>query len=388
MLIKILNFFRGYISVKADGGFSERLINICTLKGIPMWEISYVKNDMFFFTRAEYYKQLKNAAKSSGMNIKVHGRFGLPFLINKNRDRTALAVGIVLIFCFIAFMSTRVWSVCVTGNENVFDSEIIAEFEKLGVKAGARKKSIDIQEVQKRFLSDLGDKIIWVSLNLEGMCAEIQVRETKASEPMTDGKPCNIVAAFDGTLMSIKTYSGTPTESVKNGVKEGDLLISGIVEYYDGTLDFVEARGEIAAEHTVNLKCDLKAVEERNYISDKTAISVSAFALELPLMRPDKNESSELTEREKFAVLNNVRLPFTVTKVVQSFYRTESAEATIRRKYLIARYLNVFEDKTKNSDVISVSSHISGKGKDIKIAGEIDCVDFIGKSVPINIKTE
>lgn len=387
MLLKILNFFIGYISVKASGGFGERFINLCSVRGIHIWEISYVGDDMFFFARAENYREIKKIAKSAGMDIRVHGRFGVHFFISRNRARVALTAGTVFILCFIAFMSTRVWSVCVTGNENVFDSEIISEFEKLGFKIGMRKKSIDIIEVQNKFLSDMGDKIIWVSLNLEGMCAEIQVRETKKAQDSTDGKPCNIVASFDGTIKSMKTFSGTPVESVKNGVKEGDLLISGIVEYYDGALDFVEARGEITAEHTVKIESDLNKATARKYVGLKEYGKASVFGMDISLGKRSKEES-ELTERKSSAVLNGVTLPFFMTNFTQSFYEPTEPDDSLRRKYLIAEYMNSLEAVTANSDVISVKSRLSGKGKNMKISGEIICVDFVGKSVPINIKKE
>lgn len=387
MLLKIFNFFIGYISVRASGGFSERFINLCSVRGVPIWDISYVGGDMFFLTRAKSYRELKRISKSAGMDIRVHGRFGAPFFISRNRARLALAVGTACILCFIAFMSTRVWSVCVTGNESVFDSEIISEFEKLGFKVGMRKKSIDIIDVQNRFLSDMEDKIIWVSLNLEGMCAEIQVRETEKGGNTTDGKPCNIVAAFDGTIRSMKTFSGTPVESVKNGVKKGDLLISGIVEYYDGALDFVEAKGEITAEHTVDIESDLNMASVRKYTDCKCYNKASVFGVDLSFGRRSKSES-ELTNRKNYAVLNGVTLPFCMTKFTQSFYEPAEADDEFYREYLLAKYLTELQETTANSDVISVKSRLTGKGKAMKFHGEINCVDFVGKTAPINIKKE
>lgn len=388
MLVKILNFFKGYISVKANGGFNERLINLCSLRGIPIWNISYVDKEIFFFTKPKYYRILKQVAADSGVDIRVHGRFGLPFLISKNRERLALLIGLIFILVFTAFMSTRIWSVCVTGNDGVFDSEITEAFEKLGVKVGTRKKDIDIIAVQNEFLSKFEDRIIWVSLNLEGMCAEIQVREAVKSREISNGEPCNIVAAFDGTIKSMRVYSGTQVESVKNGVKQGDLLISGIVEYYDGALDFVEARGDIAAEHTVKVKSETKDVKIRRYLHSKEYYALSAFSLTFPFGKKVNDESTELTLTERESELNNVTLPFSYTKYVQSFYEICEANKDIKRKYLLAKYLNEVSETTKNSDVISVKSKFSSQGENLKLTGEINCVDYIGKSVPISLKNE
>lgn len=388
MPVIILNFLKGYISVRASGGFNERLINLCSSRGIPVWDISYVGDTMFFFTKPKYYRNLKLAAKDSGADISVHGRFGLPFFALKNRDRIALAVGMIFVLCFIVFMSTRIWSIRVTGNDKLFDSEITEKFEELGVKIGARKKDIDILSVQSKVLSEFDNKIIWVSLNLEGMCAEIQVRESVITEKMSDGKPCNIVAAFDGTIKTLKTYAGTQIESIKNGVKEGDLLISGVVEYYDGALDFVEARGEVTAEHTVNIKSDISSVSERKYTHSKEYMCLSAFTLTVPFGKSSDESESEITASKQSAELNGVTLPFSLTRYVQSFYEPSENEDLIRRKYLVGKYIGAVADKTKNSDVISVKSRLSGKGKDLKLTGEIRCVDYVGKSVPISIKNE
>ncbi len=387
MTEKFSEILKGYISVKANGGFSEKFLNLCSEEKIEIRDIKYVGKDIFFFTRPTYYRRLKKIAALSGMNIKVYGRFGLPFFVKKHRERLALVICLAFGICFISFMSTRIWTVTVTGNSKVYDTEIISEFEKLGLYTGVRKRDVDVISIQDKFLSEFSDKIIWVSVNIEGMSAEIEIRETQKAKAHSDGKPCNIVAAFDGTIMLMRTYSGTAVESVKNGVRRGDLLISGIVEYYDGALNFVEARGEIAAKHTVKVQTKMENTEKRAYTSQKNRYSMSAFACTL-FEKESKTENSEVTTAEFSAYLNSVKLPFSYMRMVETNYVSSDSESDYSLLYLLTKYMSEVEEKTKNSDVISVKTKIGGDKGNAKITGEIECVDFVGKSVPINIKNE
>ena len=39
LVLKFLRFLSGYVSLIAEGGFPERFINLCRLRGILLWEL-------------------------------------------------------------------------------------------------------------------------------------------------------------------------------------------------------------------------------------------------------------------------------------------------------------------------------------------------------------
>lgn len=388
MFEKILNFFHGYISVKAVGGFGEKFVNLCAKRNIEIRQMRYIGKEMFFITKPKYYRKIKKVGEESGMQIEIFARVGLPFWLKRNRERCLLLIGILSAICFVMLMSTRIWTVKIVGNENVFDGEIMSELESLGVRVGTRKRNIDPIVVQESMLTDFDGRIIWASLNIEGMTARMEIREVKKAGEYADEKPCNIVADFDGVIKTMKVYAGTAVEEVKSAVRKGDLLISGIVEYYDGASNFVQARGEVTAEHTLKAKVEGGNETCRRYTRQKKTYRPRIFAITLFPKSTQKNKNGEMTKFEISAELNNVVLPFSIIRYTESEYDTVTADENLRYKYLTAKYLRELEDTLKNSYVLSVNTKYNSSGDCASFTAEIRCVDFLGKSVPINIKNE
>ena len=101
-----------------------------------------------------------------------------------------------------------VWTIDVQGNETVSDAEILSVFEKLGVRAGARRSKIDVEQVQRAAARELND-LAWLALNIRGSAAVIEVRErVPAPEVENDTSPQNILAKRDGTIVSLEVYEG------------------------------------------------------------------------------------------------------------------------------------------------------------------------------------
>ncbi len=386
MFNRILQLLRGKITVRAQGGFFERFLNLCALNGINIDSVCAEDDGIVFSAFAKDYRQIKKAAAKAGMETRIIKRRGLPFFVSAHRERLAIICGLAAVFLFLAVMSGRVWSIEVSGNTQVFSSEILNEAEKLGLKEGVNKSKLDIKALQASLLEELKDKIIWISVNIEGMRCEIQVREiTKMSDGST-GVPCNITADFDGTITGCQVFSGTPAVVKGSGVKKGDLLISCVVEYVDGLTGFVEARGKITARHTVKTEEKGRSnIARRIYTGTKKLRSVSVFGLEIPLGIVLKGgKSCEVTVKRNRAQLNSVVLPFSVNEYIYSFYEEESV--TEQADYTLYSFTQRLEEKLKNSLIISLRTKSYEKNGLTVFSAEADCVDSIGKRSTVGIE--
>ena len=66
-MIYILRLLKGFVEFSAEGGFPERFINLCKIRGISLWG---VKNDgvkVIAFTTEQEFQELKIPAENSGM---------------------------------------------------------------------------------------------------------------------------------------------------------------------------------------------------------------------------------------------------------------------------------------------------------------------------------
>ena len=374
----------GFFGVCAEKGFFDGFINQCVKDRIPVRKIKAYGDKHFFCVPCEFYGRTHENAILSGVEIKITGSFGLLPFVKKYKHRAVLFFGVIFSILFISLMSFRVWSIKVTGNKNVFSSEILSVCEELGLKTGVKKKKIDVNAFQKELLDKTDGRLVWASLNIEGMCAEIEVRETVKYEDDTIGKPCNYIADFDGVIKIIRVYSGTPEVKRGSGVKKGDLLISGVTEYETGESSFTEAGGKITAEHTVKIKKDpQKKLRAEKYTDIKKCFSVSFFGLEIkPLSLYKKDKNAEITKCTNYLEINDTVLPFSVNEYILTKRENGNVENEKLIKLLnLEDYLSSVRAKFKNSKVISCSEKFSGG-----YSGIFDCIDRIGMKSPITVK--
>ena len=158
-MIQILRLLKGYVEFCAEGGFPERFINLCNIRGINLWN---VKNDgvkVVAFTTEREFQELKIPAENSGMTLKIIKSRGLKTFAKCHKWRCGIVSGIILAFCFWVFMSGFIWEVEVLATDGVNVENFTESLAELGVKIGARKSKIDIIQVQNQLivptLSDL-----------------------------------------------------------------------------------------------------------------------------------------------------------------------------------------------------------------------------------------
>jgi similar to stage IV sporulation protein len=202
------------------------------------------------------------------------------------------------------------------------------------------------------------------------------------------GEPSNIVADFDGVIISDETYQGAKNISRGNAIRKGDVLISGVVEGIDSKPLYYEAKGKFTALRETQSQIVAKAEEKlRKPCKERNFFSLIIFGFRLPLsfsVYPTENER-EYVYRE-YLTYNGYVLPFAVEKkTVISFEETAvSSERLI--KMTCMKYSEYVYDKYKNSNIVSCDVKIKSEKDKVIISGEYKTIDFIGASKPIIIE--
>lgn len=374
----------GFYGVCAKRGFSDGFLNKCRKDAIPLRNVrGKGKSEIYFFVPCEFFDAVRENAALSGMETEVSGVFGfIPFIL-KNKHRVFAFIGIALTLLFLAFMSSRVWSISVSGNEKVFTSEILRSCDEEGLKTGAKKKEIDVIALQNKLIEKDG-RLLWVSVNIEGMCAQIQVRETVKAEDDVIGKPCNYVADFDGIIKICRVYSGVREVMCGSGVHKGDLLISGIKEYETGETAFFEARGKITAQHQVKVRQKQSESQSmRSYSSGDVRYSLYVFGSELKLFREEK-QKCEITKEISRLEINGVIMPIYICKYrVTQYEEKEVSDEKLMRLTALNACLSSVRDTFKNSRVVSHTAKYKNG-----FEADFDVIDYIGKKSVILLENE
>lgn len=312
MIIKILRYIIGFVTFRARGGFCEQFINLCEEKGVPLWNIEKRKGVITANTSVSGYKKLRKISKNSGMKTRISKKNGLRFLISQNKMRSGLAVGAIAFMLILITLSQFAWRIEIVGNTELEDEVILAAFEEYGVKTGAKISDLDLGAITELAIKKLPD-ISWASINKKGSMLCIEVRE-KRKIPLLydDSVPTNVVAGEDGLILSCDVLQGTEEVKVGSAVRQGDLLISGIVVHRDGSEELLHADGYVRAETKDNFGFSRQNLTVCPLIRLKKSSAIFFFGLTVPLgFNPD---GEIVTENTSYLQSGDAVLPVGVIK--------------------------------------------------------------------------
>lgn len=257
----LFNQVGGIISVCLKGKHLEKLINLAMSRGIFIWDIKRNSNEeLNFKVRSSAFNALKAIAEDNNYELGVVEKRGLPFFKGRLKRRIGFIGGALLFIFALYVMSSFVWFIEVTGNNNITTEQIMKTCSENGVFRGALKSSFVRNEVEEEILREI-PQLSYIEINIRGVKAEIKVVEKVLPQEGITG-PCNIVAAKDGIVEDILVLEGQAVTRIGATVNKGDILISGIVipqenNQFFNTLEIdnkdllpvaVRARGSIKAK--------------------------------------------------------------------------------------------------------------------------------------------
>lgn len=387
-VLKFLRFLFGYVSFTARGGFPERFINLCRRNNILLWELKSENSVLSACTDRSGYKKIRVAARKSGMRVRIKKKHGLPFFLNRHSRRAGVVIGICFCVSMILILSTRIWSIDVTGNVRVPEEKIIEVFEELGVKRGVSGAQIDIKSTEIAALQKMPE-LSWLNINIAGSAARIEVRETvETPEIDEDGTPTDIVAARDGQIVILRPFSGTEEQKIGNAVLKGDPLISGIVENKDLTVSFCRSKGYVVARTSRNLNAEQqKKIKVRRKADEKKSYILNFLFFNIPL---GKIAGGNVYRNSSEVFINGVTLPVGITECRELIL--EETEITLSENQIkLAAYSDFMEKCTEEFRYLKVElSEITEKNADGKftVSGKFVCLENIGKEIPMEIEEQ
>lgn len=386
--VKIVRFLKGYVKFSAEGGFSERFVNLCEQKRLSVRSLVFKDERLEGFVSASDYKKLRAVAKLSGMKLSCVSKYGLPFFLFKNRNRVGLAFGATFFVLFMSIMSLFIWSIETVGSENISDAELLSVAEEYGLKTGCFRPFVDVHEISDGMIKSLNGRLLWVAVNISGSRAVVEVRDyIEKPESKTYSEPSNLVADFDGLLLSLEVHNGTKANFEGNGVKKGDLLISGIVENRDLSSVFHEARGTVTALHNNTVKAEVPLGGScKRCIAKRSVYTLRLFWLKIPLGFFKSGGSYDEFKSESVLELDSHPMPFSVEKRTRIYYVEESGSTGLEKEAAFDEYTRLGYEKYKNTNVLKTRLTVKNDGKRLTVSGNSRCIDFMGVKQKINFE--
>lgn len=317
MLLKLIRFVRGYVTCVANGKFTERLINILNRQGYTYWNIFPDDRGLVFSITKGEYKELRNSLNKTGIRTKIIKKSGLPFLIKKYRSRKGIFVGVIIFILIIFILSKFIWVVTVNGNNNVSTTKIVKVLKENGVYSGIYKDNIELKSTERKILKSIPE-LRWISINLTGCKAEIEVKEKyKSPKVLNKNKPVNLKSKRDAVIVKSSVIKGTPMVKTGSAVVAGQMLVSGVVESEENGSQLVHSSGEVIGRtsysrtYKIPVKSDFM-LETGNEIKRKRC-SLLWFSFPIDFTHIDF-DTYKSTKKTYYGYANGTVLPIAITE--------------------------------------------------------------------------
>ncbi len=394
ILLKLWNYFRGYVIIAVEGYFLEKFINICTHRQIYLWDIKKRKDrSMVLKVSLKGFKLLRPISHKTKCRIRILKKCGLPFLKKRYRKRKAFLFGIIvfvgLFFCLTSF----IWSVEVTGNEKLESSLILEKLARDGVKPGVLKYGIDTKELANSLMLDINE-LAWVGVSVKGTKVKIQVDERVLPPSMVPkDKPSNIVARRDGIIKSIVSKAGFDLVKTGDTVKKGQLLVTGIVPGKDEkaqttpvhAISTIEARTWYQAECPVQLKTfDAKRTGKKK---DSYSLILFSKKIKLPFGKVSFENYDKIEINKRLAIGEDLVFPFEF--MIDRYYENVIFENEIsleeaKKDAADKAYKEASSEIPESAEIVkSDIDFVEKEDGTILVKAVVECLEDIGLSEEI-----
>ena len=189
------------------------------------------KNGTVYLTLSGIYdKQIKKICSDLGYICETKCEGDIIRAAKRLKKRPALIISLIIFGLAVIYLKNIVIRIDVMTDDEQIKSRVIHVLNEEGVKAGTYIPGITLVEVE-RSLKQKVEGISWAGITRKGNSLVIDVVKTI---PKAEGSysrfPTNLIASENATIDKVLVLDGKLMIGVGNGVKKGDIIVSGKID--------------------------------------------------------------------------------------------------------------------------------------------------------------
>ena len=393
MLLNLLRCLRGYVCFTVCGTYPERFINIALKNRLRLWNVVRGGDGLTACMYMRDYLRVRRYARASGVRLKISGRKGLPTLLRRYSDRVGLVIGAAAFVITVFVMSLFVWSIDITGLEDISESEMRALLAENGISVGAFKPAVDYQSAARSvMLSD--SRVGWIAVNVTGSYASVEIKEQTPSPEVPDiDAPCNVKARRDGRIIRIDAEQGKTAVMEGSGIVKGQLIVSGVMEDQLGGVRLVHAAATVLAEtgYRAQFRLPQRVTVFRPTGEVKRRLTADIFGIKLPLTVGGVSTVDMLSDDvEEVPAPLDVQLPAgLLTRRIYALEREEAALSRDEAKSILLREAQLYEAFTLSDCTVKKRSfRLAEDGGGYLLTADFTCEEDVAYQEEIGEEKE
>lgn len=386
-------FLAGYRICSVPRGAIAAAIDLCRREKIPYREVVFEGESASFILPFLRSFRFQRCAEAEGLEAAFVASRGLPALAMRYRRRYGLLLGLLTAAALFVLSSGVIWDVRVDGEQRLSEQEVRQLLSDCGLSVGTRIESVDADVLENRVLI-ASDEISWISVNIIGTVAEVEIRELDfAEDGGQSGGAVNIVAKSNGRIVGFEDARGNLAVAIGEEVSEGQLLIGGVYGDEENGFRYTEARGRVLAEIerefevTVERKINRKVYTgevfyEKYLVFFEKKIKFFANYRNLPIT------CDKIEIEERASAPNGAELPCGVLEVRYPVYENVELEMSDTEMRELAEYKlrALIESELCEAQILRRSTEVEIFDGLLVLRCRIRCIDDIARALPIGIE--
>ena len=277
-------FILGYSVLCIAREHAEAVLNLCMHHGIVYLNGGSDGEHLRLCVRNPYAIRLCRLMQAAGLPYDVQKKGGLPQKMLRLLGRPGLLAGALCALCIVAASECFVFDIRVTGNETLTDAAVKQMLAEQGFVPGTFIPSVDTDKLENRVMLT-SDRIAWLSVNIRGNVANVELIEQKLPDERPVLKPAHIVAGQSGEVVAIELYRGNVLASAGQQVKKGEILIAGVYDSQTTGFRFTRASGKVLAKTVTEFEVEIPYEYEKKVytgeILEKKSIKFFSFSIKV-----------------------------------------------------------------------------------------------------------
>ena len=249
-------YLLGYAVVRVERAYAERVLNVCMHGGIVYLDGGSDGAYLRLCLRRRHASRLCDALARAQVPFCVERIGGLPRALCRLCRRPGLILGVLCALALIVASECFVFDIRVTGNSTLTAGEVKSLLAEQGFAQGTFIPTLDTDRLENRVMLST-DKIAWLSVNIRGNVANVELIEQRLPDAAPVLKPAHVVAAHSGEVVAVELYRGNVLVSAGQQVAKGEILIAGVYDSAVTGFRFTRASGKVMARTVHSLRVEI-----------------------------------------------------------------------------------------------------------------------------------
>lgn len=340
---------KSYVSFTLIGANCEEFLSEIINRYYKIYDIKNIGGIIYAKTTPKTYIAISRYTHKHRVRMRIDKKVGVQIKMLPYKKRYGVILGILAYSAIIVLCSSCIWDIKISGNEKISDTQLLAALANNGIYAGAAPDTFDSGEVEfdmKLALEDLS----WISIEKEGARVNVKVNERVITEDdkLSTKTPCNVIAKHTGTIINTEVYRGTFLYEKGSAVREGDIIVSGIVVDTAGNNQYVSADAKIIAQFQDEVKFSMPLVTNETVRTGRTSVQsfIKFFSFVIPHNETNATENYIYESNTYNVDFLGLEMPWKILEV--KGYETVAKEVTRTVNDVKAILLEKMQQHEKN----------------------------------------